>query len=133
MSYWEFLSILTNSLPGEWVFNDARGIYIYRDDLHLRIFRKEVDKESSRFCGENWATKHPDPNAYRVTYEIFYGSTFLDEKILIAVDGFRAYLPIPKSGSSSVSYENYKFASIVDDQLSLDVYLERAGLVVDNL
>ncbi len=132
MTYDECKKILSESSRQDWLFNDERGIYTFKNNLNLWIKRKDIDFDSDKFVGEAWATKHPDPTAYRETYEIYYGSSFVEEKLLVSVDGHRASLPLPKINTNKVSIEDYQFAQIVDQLGTLDEYMKRAGLEVDS-
>ena len=131
MTYEELKKILRESTKRDWLFSDERGIYTYKNNLNIWIKRKDIDFNLDKFSGEDWATKHPDPIAYRETYEIYYGSSFVEEKILISVDGHRASLPLPKINTNKVSREDYQFAQIVDHLDTLDEYMNRAGLEVE--
>jgi len=131
MTYEQLQQILSESTRSDWLFNDERGVLAYKGDLNLRIVRNSIDHDSDRFEGEDWATKHSDPVAYRVTYEVFYGSTFIEEHLLVEVDGFRATLPLPKIGTNKVTQKHFKFAEIVDDTETLSEYMDRAGLEVE--
>jgi hypothetical protein len=128
MNYDQLKEKIKNSTRDDWLFNDERGIYTFKEDLNLRIQSKEIDSDTDKFSGEDWATKHPDPTAYRETYEVFYGSSFVYEKLLVSVDGYRATLPLPKINTNIVSREDYHFAEIVDQLDTLDEYMKRAGL-----
>ncbi|RXJ78063.1 hypothetical protein CRV03_03580 [Arcobacter sp. F155] len=132
MTYNELDEVIKDSTKADWLFNDERGIYTFKNDLNLRIQRKEIDFDFDKFGGEDWATRHPDPTAYRETYEIYYGSSFVKEKLLVSVDGHRATLPLPKINTNIVSYEDYHFAEIVDQLNTLSEYMERAGLKLDD-
>lgn len=132
MTYNELEKAIRNSTKADWLFNDERGIYTFKNDLNLRIQRKEINFDFDRFGGEDWATHHPDPIAYRETYEIYYGASFVKEKLLVSVDGHRATLPLPRINTTIVSYEDYHFAEIVDQLNTLSEYMERAGLKVNN-
>ncbi|EHR1005931.1 hypothetical protein Q9Y03_005130 [Vibrio harveyi] len=133
MNYSSLESILNSGDREDWLFNDERGIFTYKRDLNLRIERKEIDFDSDKFSGEDWATCHPDPTAYRMIYEVYYGSSFVDEKLLVAVDGFRAILPLPRINTNTISRQDYKFASIVDQLGTLDDYIRRARLEVGDV
>ena len=133
MNYNELLKTILTSSRDDWLFNDERGIYTYKNDLNIWIKRKDIDFDRDKFGGEDWATKHPDPNAYREIYEIYYNSSFVEEKMLVSVDGFRASLPLPKVGTNKVKEEDYQFAKIVDQLNTLDEYINRANLEVSNV
>ncbi len=132
MNYNNLKKILMNSERDDWLFNDQRGgVFSYKEDLHLRIVRNDIDHDIDQFEGEDWANQHPDPRAYRVTYEVYYGSTFVEDHLLVTVDGFRATLPLPKIGTNKVSSDRYNFAKLVDDADTLDDYMRRANLEVE--
>jgi len=128
MTYQELIKTIRESEKEDWLFSDERGIYTFKGDLNLRIERRDIDHDNDKFSGEDWATKHPDPTAYRVIYEIFYGASFVEEKLLVSVDGHRATLPLPKVNTNEVSLEDYHFAEIVDQLDTLQEYMRRAGL-----
>ena len=130
MTYRELLDAIATSRKDDWLFNDGKGVYTYMHDLNLRIVRRDIDHDSDRFFGESWATRHPDKNAYRSMYDIYYGSSFVDEKLLVAVDGYRATLPLPRVNTNIVSPEDYHFAQLVDQLDTLDEYMGRSGLEV---
>ncbi len=130
MNYNELQETILSSHSRDWLFNDERGIYTYKNNLNIWIKRKDIDFDRDKFAGEDWATKHPDPNAYREIYEIYYASSFVEEKMLVSVDGFRASLPLPKVGTNNVKKEDYEFAKIVDQLNTLDEYMQRANLEV---
>lgn len=118
------------STASDWIFNDELGAYTFKDDVNLRMQRSEIDRDRDRFQGEAWAERHPDPNAFRVTYTVYYGQSYLEDHLLVSVDGHRATLPLPKSGTHQVRPDDYHFASLVDQHGSLDEYMGRATLVV---
>ena len=133
MEYAKLLEIIRESDKEEWLFNDERGVYTYKGDLNIRIERRDSDLKSDKFTGEDWATNHPDPNAYRVIYELYYGSSFIKEKLLVSVDGHRATLPLPDIKTREVDPEDYHFAEIVDQLDTLSEYMERSGLRLRNV
>ena len=132
MTYQELIAMIKNSSQSDWLFNDERGLYTYKNDLHLRIERRDIDHESDGFLGEKWATGHPDPTAYRVIYEVYYGASFVYERLLVSVDGHRATLPLPKINSNIVSQDDFHFAKIVDQLNTLSEYMQRSNLRVEN-
>jgi hypothetical protein len=50
--------------------------------------------------------------------------------MLVSVDGHRAELPLPDSQSTVIPRNKYILARAVDDQGTLDEYIERSGLTV---
>lgn len=131
MTYNELKEVFASCNKEDWLFDDKRGVYTYKQDLNLRIVRKDTDFDTDKFAGEEWATNHPDPAAYREEFEVFYGNSFVFDQLLIAVDGLRARLPLPRSGTNKVRTSEYKFAMIVDQNNSLDDYMGRARLEIE--
>lgn len=125
MDYNKVENILATSKKEDWISNDELGTFTYKKDLNLHINRSPDDREFN----EPWAKKFPDKNARAVDYKVFYNNSFVDEKMLVSVDGARAVLPLPKSPEDlSVKEENINFASIVDTGNQFSDYLKRSGL-----
>lgn len=129
MTFDDVKMALANSCHDDWIFSDKKGTYTYKQDLMLRIVRRDIDYDRDNFCGEPWANCHPDPSAYRVTYDVFYGESFICSEILVSVDGGRATLPMPEINTNLVDQSSYHFAQIVEPD-RLDEYMERAKLKV---
>lgn len=132
MTYDELLTIIDESGRDDWLFSDERGVYTFIHNLNVRIERRDIDHETDKFQGEDWATMHPDPNAYRVIYEIYYGASFVKEVLMVSVDGHRATLPLPDRNTLKVKSHDYSFAQIVDQLGTLEEYMKRAGLEVES-
>ena len=123
MEYSEVEKILATSKKDDWIVNDGLGAFTYKKDLNLRIERADDDRDFN----EPWAIKFPDKNARAINYRVFYNNSFVEEKMLVAVDGFRATLPLPKSSQDlSVNKSDVNFARIVDVGTQFDNYLNRA-------
>lgn len=79
--------------------------------MNLRIERAETD---SPFF-ESWATNFPDKNAQATNYRVYYNNSYVDEKMLIDVDGYRAAIPLPRSTALlSFDHEDINFARIIN-------------------
>lgn len=125
MNYDEVENILATSKKDDWISNDELGTFTYKKDLNLHINRSSDDREFN----EPWAKNFPDKNARAVDYKVFYNNSFVDEKMLVSVDGARAVLPLPKSPDDlTVKKSNVNFASIVDTGNQFSNYMERSGL-----
>lgn len=123
--------ILANSSQEDWIVDDESGSFTYKKDLNLHIDR--ADYESYREFNEPWATSHPDKNAVAVEYTIKYGSSFVDKKMLVSVDGHRASLPLPNSMNDlRAKASDVNFAKIVDVGGRVDEYLERSRIKVED-
>lgn len=123
--------ILAHSSQEDWIVDDESGSFTYKNDLNLHIDR--ADYESYREFNEPWATSHPDKHAVAVEYVVKYGSSFVEKKMLVSVDGHRATLPLPKSVDDlRVKASDVNFAKIVDIGDRVDEYLERSRLKVED-
>lgn len=122
--------ILSSTSSSDWVMSDELEAYTYKQDALLRIQKRPIDYHADKFSGEEWATiKHADSEAYRVVYDVFYGESFIETRQLVAVDGCRAFLPMPTFGTNEIPYGDYLFAKIVAPD-NLDEYINRSGLTV---
>tara|TARA_B110000238_G_C16027007_1_gene395702 strand:- start:521 stop:916 length:396 start_codon:yes stop_codon:yes gene_type:complete len=123
--------ILSTSSKDDWIVDDESGSFTYKNDLNLHIERDDFD--NYRPFHEEWATKHPDPSAKAVEYTVKYGTSFVEKHTLVSVDGFRATLPMPKGiNDLSVKASKVNFAKIVDVGDSVDEYIKRSGLHVED-
>ena len=109
--------------------DDETGSFTYKNDLELHIKRADYDDYNS--FNEPWAVRHPDSNACSVEYTVNYGSSFVDRKTLVSVDGHRATLPMPASATDlNVSSADVNFAKIVNIGDRVDEYIQRSGLTI---
>lgn len=127
MTYENVKKILNESSQFDWIIDDETGSFTYRHSLHLRIER-EIH---CRPFNEPWATSHPDSEAVAINYTVKYGQSFIERKMLVAVDGYRAILPLPENANSPyVSAEDVNFAEIVDISGRVNEYLKRSNLQI---
>lgn len=127
MKYDEVENILASSSKDDWIVNDTLGTFTYKNDLNLRIERSPEDREFN----EEWAKNFPDKNARAEDYKVFYNNSFVDEKMLVSVDGSRAILPLPKSESDlTVTAANVNFARIVNVGSQFDDYLSESNFSI---
>lgn len=131
MKFNDVKKILAESSQDEWIVDDESGSFTYKDDLNLHIKRAEYD--SCREFNEPWATSHPDPHAEAVEYVVKYGSSFVEKRTLVSVDGHRATLPMPKSKTDlRVSAADVNFAKIINIGDRVDEYLGRSQIEIDH-
>lgn len=116
--------------------DSARSVASYKHDMSLRFEIKYMDDgiQCAEFK-EPWANCHADSLATGYWCNLFYGSTLVDRFILVAVDGARAMLPIPKKGApntrpTQVLPLDYKVAQIHDTLGTLAEYMRRSGLSI---
>ncbi len=127
----EVKNILAQSSQDDWVVDDETGSFTYKNDLNLHIKRADYDSYNS--FNQRWAVCHPYKNACSVEYTINYGSSFVDRKTLVSVDGHRATLRMPASATDlNVKSSDVNFAKIVDIGDSVDEYIQRSGLKVQS-
>ena len=130
MTVKEIEEILSSTSSSDWVIEEELGAYTYKQDVLLRIQKHPIDYHADKFSGEDWATTmHADSEAYRVVYDVFYGESFIETKQFVAVDGCRAFLPMPTFGTKVIPCRDYLFAKIVAPD-TLDEYINRSGLTV---
>lgn len=116
--------------------DSVRTVSSYKHDMNLRFEIKYI--EDGVQCAdfkEPWANCHLDPSATGYWCSLFYGSTLVEKFILVAVDGARAMLPVPKKGgpdarSTQVLPLDFKVAEIHDTLGTLPEYMRRSGLGV---
>lgn len=119
--------------------NDWKGIsnnwvseVFLREDPRLRFRAKYTDEGiQNDDYKDDWANKHPHPKATGYWYDLYYDGNLIDRFILVAVDGARASLPSPDWQSGKVHMMDYKVAKINDTLKTVDQYLARSGLEVD--
>lgn len=129
MTYEELMATILNSEFEDWLYDAETGRLTLRSDLDVQIKPQEREGPSESFTAE-WANKHPDHNAFQYYYDIYYRASFVETFILIGVDGCRAYLPIPDTGTNTISYGKYQIAKAIDHTSRLDEYIQRSGLTV---
>jgi len=104
----------------DWLWDDSRAIWTFKPDLNitLRENYKMDNGEYQRFH-EEWATKFPDPKAYRTEFELWYASSFVKSYLFVYVDGCRASLPCPESPTKlTVTTEQLAIANVVNGHLA---------------
>ena len=126
----EINGILSSTTSEDWLVSEETGAFTYKQDALLRIQQRPIDYHGDKFVGEDWATsKHPDSNAFKAIYDVYYGLSLITTKQLVNVDGGRATLPMPKIRTTVIPWRDYAFARIVASD-RLDEYIERSGLTV---
>jgi hypothetical protein len=138
MTYEELMDTIKNSTQSDWIHNDVRGVWTYKHDLmiHFREDRDEDQEREERQFHEKWVEKFPDKTAYRVTYAIYYGNSFVEDVIAVSVDGHRTIIPLPKSQNNLVITQwQYRFGKILDREpngpYGLDAQMKHAGIRIE--
>lgn len=135
-SWKNILDIILNSSSEDWLFEDTKGVYTYKQDINLTIRRSNYDK--GEVFHESWA-KIGLHEGYTSHHEIYYGSSFVKRFYMVAVDSYRAYIPYPTVNDMKISFFQYKFGRIVNDSYKyrdqfgvnwFDNYLKKCGISV---
>lgn len=129
MNFDDVKKVLAESSQDDWIVDDESGSFTYKKDLNLHIERAPF--ETFRDFNEGWATSHPDSHAVSIEFTVKYGTSFVDKKTLVSVDGHRATLPMPTSAKDlSVTPSDVNFAKIVDVSSSVDEYIKRSKIQI---
>jgi len=99
--------------------------------LRFRVKATEDGIQNDNFK-ERWANRHPDPHARGYWYELFYDGAFLDRIVIVSVDGARADIPCPDINTGKIKKYNYHVAKLFDVLGTLDEYIIRCGLELDD-
>ncbi len=136
MDYDEILSFIkTTNAKEDWKFikTDWAEEAFLKEDPRLRI-RVRWDDEGIHVKGfiESWANRFPDPTAHSYWYGLSYDGALIERFILVSVDGGRAELPLPNAGTLMVKPLIFKVSQIFDELNTLDSYMNRTGLSVED-
>jgi len=103
-----------------------------REDRRLRFRAKFIDDgiQNDDYQDE-WANRHPHSKAVGYWHELYYDGNLVGRFILVAVDGGRATLPPPDWKTGKIHMLEYRIAQIHDTLGTLDEYITRSGLAVD--
>lgn len=136
MTYEELLEFVQQSNPkDDWggVSTNWVSERFLKEDPRLRFRAKYTDEGiQNDDYQDKWANLHPDPKATGYWYDLYYDGNLIDRFILVAVDGARSNLPPPDWKTGKVKYLNYKLAQIHDTLATLDEYMMRSGLEIEN-
>jgi len=123
MHYDEVKELIRNSEKNDWIHEDSLNTFTLKENVNIRIDREYIDEGFY----EEWAEKHADSNTQKVYFTVYYNNSFIDQNLMVSVDGGRAVLPIPKSNDDlRVLREKYNLGKIVCyDSRSYDEYIKR--------
>ncbi len=80
---------------------------------------------------EEWATKFDDPRAYMQRYLLRYGNNVIDIIPMVALDGARAVVPLPRMGTMFISPWQDKVGQIISySQREYVEYRNKSGITV---
>ncbi len=133
MSFEEIMDFVERSDPkADWQsvsITNKEEVFCLRD-TKLRIVHHTGDEGvQNEDFQEPWANKFPDPKATGFWYDVEYDGGCLRRMLIVAVDGYRAYLPCPKVTEMTVSKLQDAVGRIIaTDQQRYAEYKERAGI-----
>ena len=128
-------SIVIDSNPEFWEFDDRLRTFFYKPDHKLRIIQFDA-REDPRGFEEHWTKRFPDSRATLVHYEINYDGLHIKDFPMVLCDGGRYLIPLPKSTKDlSITPEQYNLANIMEKEgfyINLKQGLDIAGIKVSH-
>lgn len=131
MTYDQLMSTILKAKSKDWVYHGQQKTFTFKPDLDIQI-RVRTDSRLSEPFVEDWTKPHPQQQANLKTYDIYYRSSIIESFNLAAVDEAKAHIPLPEPGSNRISRKDYKLATQVDMAGSLDEYIQRSGLKIQD-
>jgi hypothetical protein len=123
------INLVYKSTQNEWVRNEDKQELIYLKNQDIKIVWFDTDRDYPFV--DTWATSHPDSKAYRVDYNILLNGILIESFSLVHVDGYRALIPIPKTGTNIIPRNKYRISLLFNDEKNLHGYIKRCGLIVE--
>jgi len=137
MNYVEYRDAVMASKPNEWIAQRRLGTWVLKNDLMISIEtekRSLMELDKNDFLApyrEEWATKFSDPRAYMQRYWLKYGVNVLDIICMIALDGGRVIVPLPKMGTMFITPWQDKVGQIISYSLREYIeYRDKAGITI---
>ncbi len=117
--------ILENSCKQEWECVAENTVFL-KNDVLLHI-NYEYDGPIQTSTGALFPNQLP--NARRVICKVLYSSSVIEELVLISVDNGRAFLPVPKGLTTTVTKHDGSIAYLLSNG-NIDDYLQKAGVKI---
>lgn len=137
MNYTQYKEAITASKSDEWVAQRRLGTWVFKNDLMISIATERkslMEMDKNDFLApyrEEWATKFSDPRAYMQRYVLRYGINAVDIITMVALDGGRAVVPLPKIGTMFITPWQDKIGQIISYSLREYIeYRDKAGITV---
>lgn len=136
MNYDEFKNEIITSKPEDWIYDDALGLYVYKNDIKITIQsdREGILNDSDDEFYEPWLEKYSDSKGHKSIFFFRFNGVIIDTFYTVAVDGYRQLIPYPESINNLViTQEKENIARILNIPYSgydFDEYLRRAGISI---
>lgn len=118
------------SKRSDWEFFESKCTCVLKSNSKIKIVWD--DSEEREEFHDEWATKHPDKQAYIYNYIIYNNDQEIKHFELVDVDGFRATMPLPKANTNVVRRTDYYLARLFNNRIEdLHTYLIMSGLIVE--
>lgn len=104
MDFDTLMKIIGESSPQDWLRLEEHGTYVYRPNVLIQLKAEGAGDPEFRapHFNEAWATKHPDPEAFRSWYQVMFSGCLVDDVPMVSIDGGRATIPLPKAHDNLV-------------------------------
>ncbi|MEK4328929.1 hypothetical protein MKX70_24120 [Paenibacillus sp. FSL R7-0312] len=132
MRYSEFKSLISNSSPDDWIYDDDIGKYVFMGDIRISILSDRSESVGDEGFYEDWARSFPDKNAVRKKYFLQFNDSIIEQFYTVAVDGHRSYIPYPVLNTMTITKEQYAIGEILNSihGYSFDEYLQRSRITI---
>lgn len=135
MNYNEFMETIAKSSMEEWLYDDATGHYLYLNNISITMdVLSEDDNDDDEFY-ESWLKNFIKSEGKRHIVRLKYNGGYVTDFYTVAVDGYRMYIPYPKTSDMSITKIQYGIGQIINKPLcynfnEYDSYLKQAGISV---
>lgn len=116
MKYSQIEKIITDGDLSAWhqtvvaSTTSDQDVFVFFNDINLRIC---VSARADEEFDEAWVRVFPDKRAKRIDGYVYYANSPIYQFGLVAVDGHRAFLPMPKSATElAVRKFDYEIARV---------------------
>ena len=137
MNYNEYRELIMTSKPNDWVAQRRLGTWVLKENLMISIATERsslMEMDKNDFLApyrEEWATKFDDPRAYMQRYLLRYSNNVIDIIPMVALDGARAVVPLPRMGTMFISPWQDKVGQIISySQREYVEYRNKSGITV---
>jgi hypothetical protein len=123
---------IEGSDPGDWIPFNEMGTWTFREDVALRIQRREQLDANLQTA---W-TQPLQANSQSFSYLVYYGNSPVEYHTIASVDNFRAHIPFPQQPQSPqdnftiTPYQATLGRIITGEEQTFQAYLNRTGIEI---